>query len=75
MFGRIAKSGLNVVSPMRESVRSLYPTYHRNLVGPPRQSIPFAEKAFWGAFFVVGILGGPAWILIHLDDYKGIKKE
>ena len=74
MFAHVAKPGLTVATPMRQSLRNLYPTYHKHLVGAPRTRIGFAEKAFWGGVFVVGILAAPAWVLVNLESYKGKQK-
>ncbi|XP_026463820.1 uncharacterized protein LOC113368178 [Ctenocephalides felis] len=39
--------------------------------GPPRTKISTAEKIVHGAVITVGCLAIPAWVLLHLQEYKG----
>jgi len=76
MLQSVAKAMLARRGPVVQSVRTCYPYYHRLVVVPPRTRYPggFAEVVFWGCFMVTGILATPAWILLHLHEYKGKKK-
>jgi len=38
--------------------------------GPPRTRIPFAEKAVHGLLISAGVLFGPMYILVNIENYK-----
>lgn len=39
--------------------------------GPPRVRISFAEKMVLAGVMTTAFLAGPAWVLVHLQEYKG----
>uniref|UniRef100_A0A6M2DJ40 Putative cytochrome oxidase c subunit viii n=1 Tax=Xenopsylla cheopis TaxID=163159 RepID=A0A6M2DJ40_XENCH len=41
------------------------------LSAPPRVTLSTAEKMAHALVISVGILGVPAWVLCHLEEYKG----
>nr|ALS05168.1 cytochrome c oxidase polypeptide [Paracalanus parvus] len=38
--------------------------------GPPRTRIAFAEKVAHGVLISAGVLAGPMWILVNIENYK-----
>ena len=76
MISKIASNFLVKRSALVASKRNCYPYSHRFVVTPPVERISFAEKAFWGAFFVCGVLAIPAWVVLHIEDYRnGFKNK
>ena len=48
---------------------------HQTLVsGPPRVRIPFREKILHGLFIACAVTATPAWILVHLKEYRDWNK-
>ena len=39
-------------------------------LGPPRTRIAFAEKVAHGVLISAGVLAGPMWILVNIENYK-----
>ena len=66
----------NLTMSQLQSVRTCYPYHHRLVVvaRPQHETIRFPEKIFWGLFIAGTILSVPAWVAVHLGDYRGDKK-
>lgn len=75
MLGSFARALVVPSKTTVQSVRYCYPGYYRLLVTKPRRHVAKAELAFWATFLFFGILTVPAWILYHLDEYKGKPKR
>ncbi|GAB6022450.1 hypothetical protein CHUAL_006562 [Chamberlinius hualienensis] len=57
---------------------AIKPSLVRNvhyISGPPKHRISQFEKAAMGSIIVFSMLAIPAWVLIHLEDYKGGNKK
>jgi len=39
--------------------------------GPPRVKVSFVEKVALGTILTGGVVSVPAWVLLHLGDYRG----
>ncbi|XP_076038021.1 cytochrome c oxidase subunit 8 [Oratosquilla oratoria] len=43
--------------------------------GPPQNRVSLFEKMAHGFFMSVGIMAIPAWVLVHIKDYRGREGE
>jgi len=78
MIGAIVKRAVmsqKAAGLVKVPVRTIYPQLSSNhIAGMPRNRIPFGEKIAAGVFMVACILATPAWVVTHMDDYRGGKK-
>jgi len=75
MIGAVVKRAIcsrQAVNLVKVPARTIYPQMSSNhIAGMPRQRIPFPEKIAAGIFIATCILATPAWIVTHMDDYRG----
>lgn len=43
------------------------------IAGPPSVRVSFAEKAGLGSIMILSFLIVPAWVMVHMEEYKGHK--
>lgn len=44
-----------------------------NVVSPPLKRFSFAEKVVHGVIIAFGLLATPAWVLVNMKHYRGLK--
>ncbi|ODM91583.1 hypothetical protein Ocin01_15103 [Orchesella cincta] len=72
MIGAVVKRAVTSRSLIQVPKRTLYPhTSSNHVAGMPRNRIPFPEKVATGIFLATCILATPAWVVTHMDDYRG----